>query len=38
MNGVLKTNTKFMFLTEQELGSLVSREKFEELIQSKIND
>lgn len=38
MQGVIRTGTKFMFFTERELGCLVSKEKFEELIQSKINE
>lgn len=34
MKGVLQTGTKFKFITEQELGQLVSIEQLEKLIQS----
>ena len=37
MKGVLDSGVRFMFITERELGYLVSKDKFEELIQSNKN-
>lgn len=38
LKGVIDAGTKFMFFTEREMGSLVSKEEFEKLIQSNINE
>ena len=38
MLGVVKTGTKFKFITERELEKLVSMEDFETMIQSKVNE
>lgn len=38
MLAVLETGTKYKFITERELGKLVSKEEFETLIQSNVNE